>query len=114
MIKIDGSAYAFNISKMCDFICEKTNREVSETEILDSFDFSNKEEGKSLNAKTVRELKTTGNGLDNIIYDMMKIFIIQVVAYDGEGDIELDELPFGTKIAFNTLISEGFLIEINE
>ena len=113
MIKIDGKIYAFNISKICDFISEKTNREVVENEILDSFDFSG-EGDKTLNAKTIRELKSPGNGQENIVYDLIKIFIIQVIAFDGEGEIDLYDLPFGTKMAFNTLLSEGFLVEINE
>ena len=67
-----------------------------------------------MNAKTVRELTTPGGNQDTVAYDLLKIFIIQVVAYDGDGDIDLDSLPFGTKLAFNTLISEGFLKEVNE
>lgn len=113
MLKIGGAYYAFDLPKICDFIAEKSGKELAETEILDSFDFSNNGE-RTLNAKTVRELKSPGNGQENIIYDVIKIFVIQVVAFDGEGDIDLDELPFGTKMAFNTLISEGFLVKINE
>ena len=113
MLKIGGAYYAFDLPKICDFIAEKSGKELAETEILDSFDFSNNGE-RTLKAKTVRELKSPGNGQENIIYDVIKIFVIQVVAFDGEGDIDLDELPFGTKMAFNTLISEGFLVKIDE
>lgn len=109
MISIDGKFYAFDVSKICDFISEKTNKELKETEILDSFDYTD----KKLTSKSVRELKSPGNGQENIVYDLLKILIIQIVAFDDEGNTELEDMPFGTKVAFNTLIKEGFLIEIN-
>ena len=112
MIKVDDRLFTFDIKKICSFINDITGKEQKENEILDSYDFGDEGE-KKLSAKTVRELTVPGNGQETITYDLIKIFIIQVVAFDAEGDIELDDLPFGTKLAFNTLITEGFLKEIN-
>ncbi len=53
MLKIGGAYYAFDLPKICDFIAEKSGRELAETEILDSFDFSNNGE-RTLIAKTLR------------------------------------------------------------
>lgn len=114
MLKIDGECYAFNITKICDYISDKTSKEVVENEILDTFDFSGNNGEKSLNAKTIRELKSPGNGQENIVYDLIKIFVIQVVAFDAEDDIDLETLPFGVKLAFNTLLLAGFLEKIDE
>jgi len=111
LLKIYDKYYAFNLAKMCDFISEHTNKEITENEITETFDYT-KETDKKLSGKTVREAKTPVNGHENIIYDMLKIFIIQVVAYDDPESVDFDDLPFGTKLAFNTLIKEGFLYEI--
>ena len=113
MLKVDDRYFTFDVRKICSFIYEISRRELKESEILDSYDFTESGTGK-MNSKTVRELTTPGGNQDTVAYDLLKIFIIQVVAYDGDGDIELESLPFGTKLAFNTLISEGFLKEINE
>jgi hypothetical protein len=112
MIRINGKIYAMNLSKVCDFISQKTQRDVMENEILDTYDVDKATGDRRLNGKTIRELKTAGNGQENIVYDLVKIFIIQVIAYD-EVELDFDTLPFGVRIAFNTLLSEGFLEEIN-
>ena len=112
MLKIYDKYYAFDLTKMCDFISEYTNKELKENEIIESFDYT-KETDNKLAGKTVRETKSPVNGHENIIYDMVKIFIIQVVAYDDPESVDFEDLPFGTKLAFNTLIKEGFLYEVN-
>lgn len=111
LITINGKVYAFNLQKMCDFISKQSGKDVKETEIIDSYNFEGKK--KELAGKTVREASTFGNGTDTIVYDLIKVVLIQVIAFDSvDPDITLDELPFGTKLAFNTLITEGFLYEI--
>lgn len=110
LIRINDKQYAFNLTKICDFIAKTSGKDVKETEIIDSYSFEGKK--KELAGKTIRESSAIGNGQETIVYDLVKIFIIQIVAYDSTDDISLEELPFGTKIAFNTLINEGFLVEI--
>lgn len=110
LISINGTKYAFNLQKICDFISNSASRDLKEKEIIDSYNFEDKK--KELAGKTIRELSTFENGHETIVYDLIKVFVIQIVAYDSLEDISLDDLPFGTKIAFNTLINEGFLIEL--
>jgi len=110
LISINDKYYAFNLQKICDFISKTAGKDVKETEIIDSYTFEGKK--KELAGKTVREASAFGNGQETIVYDLIKIILIQVIAYDSIDDISLEELPFGTKIAFNTLINEGFLYEI--
>lgn len=111
LIKANNATYAFDLKRICQFLADMAGKEVTENEILDTFDYTGASESK-LSAKSVRELKTKGNGQDSLIYDLIKIFVVQVLVYDKESDIDLDEMPLGTKLAFNTLISEGFLIEV--
>lgn len=103
----EDAVYAFDIKKICDFLFEMTGKEVKETEILDNFN-----ENGVLGGKSVRELKTFGNGQESLIYDLVKIFVVQLVVYDAPGEIDLNDMPFGTKLAFNTLLSSGFLREV--
>lgn len=110
LINVSGKHYAFNLAKMCDFISKMAGKDVKETEIIDSYNFDGKK--KELAGKTVREASTFGNGQDTIIYDLIKVVVIQVIAYDSLDDITLDELPFGTKLAWNTLVNEGFIVEV--
>ena len=110
LLTIDGKKYALNLTKICDFIHKEGGKGTKETEIIDSFDFKS-EGSKEINGKTVRELNLNSNGQEPVVYDLIKMLIVQIIAYDFVGDIDLNDLPFGTKIAFNTLINEGFLIE---
>ena len=90
LIKINGKAYAFNLPKICEFISKMAGKSVKETEILDTYDFE--ESKKSIASKTVRELNTTGNGQDAIVYDLVKTVIIQVIAFDEVGEVDFEEL----------------------
>lgn len=106
MITIDGKTYVFDIQKVCDFINASSNNESTEKEIITSFS-----EGGNVDEKTVRELTTPGNPqADNIRYDLIKMLIIQVLTYDEKNIEDISQMPFGTQLAFLTLINEEFLI----
>ena len=111
LLKFGDKSYAFDVNKICDFISERSEKPLKETEILENFDYS--EENKKLSSRNVRELNSPGNGQENIIYDLLKIFVVQIIVFEGDGDMDAEDLPFGTKLAFNTLLNEGFLIEID-
>ena len=76
LIRINGKAYALNLQKICDFISKAVNKDVKETEILDSYNFEGKK--KEISGKTIRELSTVGNGQEPIVYDLIKTVIIHL------------------------------------
>lgn len=113
LLKFNDKSYAFDIERICDFVNEKSMVPLKETEILENFDYS-AEKDKTLSSRNVRELNSPGNGQESIIYDLLKMFVVQIIVFEGDGDMDAEDLPFGTKLAFNTLLKEGFLIEVNE
>ena len=107
LLAIDGKVFAFNIDKIEKFINYSDKAISKETEILDSYD------NGAIAGKTVRELTTPGNSqIDSIRYDLIKTFIIQLITYEGDFS-DLETLPLGMKLAFNTMIAFGLLEEIN-
>ena len=107
-LTINDKKYALNLKKICEFMFKMTGDNASEREIIESYD----SEITKLSGRTIRELKTATNGMESIVYDLLKMIVVQVIAYDNTENDDIEYMPFGTKIAFNTLIKEGFLIEI--
>lgn len=112
-IAYNGLEYVFDMGKICQFVIYSDKTSSKEHEVLDNYEINdgNKIE---LVSKSVRELNGRGNEqIDNIKYDFIKMFIDLILTYN-EYPRQLDELPFGVKIAFETLINEEFLIPIND
>lgn len=107
MLVIGDKIYTFDIDRIMRFVNYSDKNPSKETELLDSY-----EKGELL-SKTVRELTTPGNTqIDNISYDLIKMFIGQIITYDNMVE-DLRELPFGMKLAVNTMLKYKMLIEIN-
>jgi len=109
MITIGDKYYVFDLEKISKFVNYSDKNPSKEVEILDSY-----ENGHPTN-KTIRELTAPGNiQIDNINYDLLKLFIGQIITFEGQTINDLEELPFGMKIAVNTMLHANILIEINE
>ena len=107
MITIGDKIYAFDIERIMEFVNYADKNPSKETEIWDSY-----ENGEAVN-KTIRELTTPGNvQIDNINYDLVKLFIAQIITYDATSITDFDELPFGMKLAVNTMLQNNFLVEL--
>jgi hypothetical protein len=113
MIDLDKEYY-LDVKAILNFINYSDTHNNKETEIVDRYE---KDENKNFNAaeKTIREITSYGNtNMDNISYDLIKILLGQILSwgYDQE-QIEQDSqtLPFGLKVAFNTLLKEKLLLE---
>lgn len=110
MITIEGKKYVFDLEAICDFISFSTKNDSKEKEVITSFT----DDGK-IDEKSVRELTAPSNiQMDNIRYDLAKMMVIQVLTYDEKNIESLDQMPFGTEMAFLTLINEGFLILVDD
>lgn len=124
---IDGTEYYFNLKKIFEFISYRTDKTEKQKEVVDSYDRSEEDEGEiKLSSKIVREITSPNESqYDNIKYDLVKTFIIQLITFDekttiptGEDDksielpiINVNFMPLGTRIVFNTLVEEGLLIK---
>lgn len=107
MIEIDNKYYIFDLERICDFVSISNKMETKEKEILDDY------KDGILSGKTIRELTTQGNAqIDNIRYDLIKTFILEIITYDNVVT-NLYDMPFGLQISWNTLLHNGILKEIN-
>ena len=118
LFMIGGRQYAFDLEKIKK-LCITSNKESGgEVEIMEVHEPDNKGI-LQLASKTVHEVKSTGNPQnDTIVYDMVKLFIVSVLSCEAKvGDkgnevAVLDQIDFGTRLAFNTLLEAGLLYEI--
>lgn len=123
-LTIDGRLYYFDLNEVCKFISYTTEKNSKEKEIIDSYEENEESEGLRLSNKVVREITTPNESqYDNIKYDLVKTFIIQLITYNNtvntvvEGNnfdlpiLDATALPFGTRLVFNTLIEMGILKE---
>ena len=109
-IYIGNSIYAMNLQKIADFCLVSDKLKNKESEVTEGYEVTD-DNGPELVSKVVREIKTNGNPQnDTIKYDLIRLFIDAVLASEGI----LPEMTIGAKIAFNTLLDNGFIYEITE
>lgn len=119
MINIQDKKYCLDINRISDFVNYSDSHLAKESEIIDTYGINNdvvttNYKGIDVVSKSIREVTTQGNvQLDNIRYDLIKTLITQIMGFDYDENKHKNEIPFGLEIALNTLIKEGFLIEIN-
>ena len=125
IIMIDGTEYHFNLNKIFEIITYRSEKNEKEKEVVDSYEYDSLSVAK-LSTKVVRELTTPNDSqFDTIKYDLIKTFIIQIITYSDMTDVDIPDkegafqvpvtnvnfMPLGTRIAFNTLVEEGILIK---
>ena len=110
----NNKRYYFDVERISKFINHSDTHKIMEREIIDSYEQEEDDEGVShMNAvgKTVREVSTQGNtNMDNIKYDLIKMFITKLIDSDISNDFE-ETLPFGIVLCIDKLIKEKILIE---
>lgn len=131
--KLDGRNYYFDMDMACEFITNGVSEHDSnnariEREIITNYDVETDDGGIAVNSKTVREITGPSDGtMDNIRYDLMKIMMIQIITFSDKTRVSIpnepngvdipiiciDQLPLGTRLAFNTLLKAG-IIKISE
>ena len=108
--------YYLNLDKIFEYITFTKDKKEKEQEIIDSFE-SDKIDGTfKLSSKIIKETTIPiQSNYDSIKYDLVKSLIDQILSYndDMKSITEIDDLPIGTRIAFNSLIELGFLEKIN-
>ena len=108
-IIVDGTKYFFNLTVIFEYINtrEKTGKE---KEIIDSYEMSNTTDELTLSSKVVREMVAPNDTqFDNIKYDLVKLLITELITFK-EKEYNIDNMPLGLRIIFNTMVKYGFLI----
>lgn len=112
-----GSTYALNLNafdKLLTFEPTPENNKITETETTQEFDY----EMNLINSTVVTRQYQRSKEIDMPKYDIVKTVLDIILHYGEETDESLgmqralDSFPIGFKIAFNTLINYGVLIEI--
>lgn len=112
---IGDKKYAFDLEKIKNFCLTSDKEKGGEVEVMEVHE----PDGNgvlSLASKTVHEVKGTGNPQnDTIMYDLIKSFVVSLLDTDIRGTFAQEvvgSMGFSTKLAFNTMINMGFLIEV--
>jgi len=125
IVMIDGTEYYFDLKKICEFISYRTDKTDKEKEVVDNYEYDSDLSEVKLSTKIVRELTSPNDTqYDTIKYDLIKTFIIQLITYSDKAKLNIPEasgfeipvinvnyMPIGTRIVFNTLVEEGLLIK---
>lgn len=123
---LDGRNYYFDLKQACLFVTDGKEGGSGrvEREILNNYEVEDPDEGLTISSKSVREITGPGDGtMDNIRYDLLKLFIIQIITFvdknsvtlpDAKDAIELpviciEGMPLGTRLAFNTLLNASII-----
>lgn len=110
MIKFNGKAYKLNLEKICQFAVAQQSLP-AEREIIDSYNSDGNT--TTLSQKTIREFQSYS--YDSVKYDLIKSVVFQLLSYDFTEEMsETAQLPIGMSVCLNTLVDDGYLIEINK
>jgi len=114
LLVLGGKKYALNLEKIKNFCLTSDKEKGGQVEVMEV-----QEPGDNgilgVVSKTVHEVKSTGNPQnDTISYDLIKLFIVTLLDNDVKyTEKTIDDLTFGMRLSFNTLVEAGFLYEIN-
>ena len=102
-----------NIKRINEFCFVSSGKTGSESEITEAYE-SDENNEFHLTSKINREIKTAGNAQDDmIVYDFVKSLVMRLLDDDAKVTANENDADFGFALAFNTLISEGMIEEIN-
>ena len=112
-LTFNGKYYKLNIERINNFCLVSSGKNGNEREITEAYENDEKGEFR-LSSKINREITPAGNSQeDMIVYDFIKGLVSKllecnVATRDTENDVD-----FGFALAFNTLLTEGMIEEIN-
>lgn len=130
---IDGTVYSINLEKFMEFVYSITPDEKDSTTNITQIFAVESELGESATSeihnenisdlsqlkpvsKEIEENKANNNtAFNNIRYDLLRILLNIVINpyYNPDGSLIVnDEMFLGQKIAFNTLLNNGILVEL--
>lgn len=132
-IDIDGTVYSINLEKFMEFVYSITPDEKDSTTNITQIFSVETELGENSSSelhnenisdlsqlkpvsKEIEENKSNNNtAFNNIRYDLLRILLNIVINpyYNSDGSLIVNnEMFLGQKIAFNTLLNNGILVEL--
>lgn len=119
MIEIEGKHFIIDMDKLMAWVVETPTAEKN-FNTMTTMTYGINDEDEDVVEKEVTENKSTLNEtLNNIRYDFVRnmlntLFTTFANEYNQMTTINLEDLSFGQKLAFNTLLYKKIIIEINE
>lgn len=119
MIEFGGKVYVIDMNKLDKVITPDLkweNKKVSEVEVKTV----RNSEGEIIGTETIEKTYNKNKEIDAIKYEGLRMCIEVLIDYDEEMDETLGseralaKAPLSYKLAFNTLLHEGILKEIDE
>ena len=107
-----GKYYRLNIERINKFCFISSSKTGTEGEITEAYETDESGEFR-LTSKINREITTAGNSQDDmIVYDFIKMLVNRLLEDDAKVITLETDTDFGFSLAFNTLLSEGMIEEI--
>ena len=122
-VEFEGKCYMIDLDKLLETVT-KSSATVKDQTKVETWGYVTDEKGNT-DFKTIQKefSETSSDGRETfstIRYDLVKNLINLIVSpiADENGNVlritSFDDMFFGQKIAFNTLLNEGIIIEITE
>lgn len=117
MISINGKYYKIDMDSVMAWVTETPSTERSIGTIT-TLTYQSVDDNGELVEKEVSESKNSLNeALNNVRYDFVRILINTIFTVYSNSinemvTVSLDDLSFGQKIAFNTLLDKGIIKEV--
>lgn len=119
-IEFDDKQYAIDMSKLMQWVAKTPSNEKNVTTSISHLWPLMEDENDNSVQKEITETKSTLNeNMNNVRYDFVRILVNTLLSpvYNSDGmplkAVSLSDLSFGQMIAFNSLVKEGIIIELN-
>ena len=109
-----GKKYKLNIDKINKFCLTSSEKKSNEREITEGYETDENGEFR-LSSKINREITRDGNSQEDVImYDLIKMLVTNLIDSETKATNDENDIDFGFALAFNTLMAEEMIEEINE
>ena len=112
----DGKAYRFNLDKINEYVFASQKERNTESEIVEVYAADPESSNKmALSNKSIRDVKTMGNiQIDNFKYDFIRMCFDIMADTDATTMDGVSNFSVGFTVAMNTMLTYGFLEEVDE
>lgn len=108
-----GKRYRLNINRINEYCFTSNRRQDADREITEAYETDENGEFRMI-SRINREITDAGGNQDDMImYDFIKVITVKLLDSGVKTGANETDVDFGFALAFNTLLSEGMIEEIN-